>query len=65
MTDYSVSPTGERVPLPAAEDYPAEYRRLEQLASEPNGLAPAVLVCLPIAGAGLLFGAGGPGAGWS
>ena len=47
------------------EAVPALRANLEKLASEPNGLAPAVLVCLPIAGAGLLFGAGGPGAGWT
>ncbi len=41
------------------EAVPALRANLEQLGSEPNGLAPAVLVCLPIAGAGLLFGSRG------
>ena len=34
MTEYSLSPSGEKVPLPAAEDYAAEYQRLERLAAE-------------------------------
>ena len=34
MTEYSVSPSGEKVPLPAEEDYAAEYARLERLAAQ-------------------------------
>src|SRR5688572_325922 len=30
----SVSPTGEEFPLPSRDDYPAEFKRLEQLATE-------------------------------
>ncbi len=38
---------------------------LKKLEAELEGISPTVLVCWPIAGAGLLFGANGPGSGWS
>ena len=33
MVEYSVSPAGEKFPLPAKEEYAAEYERLERLAA--------------------------------
>jgi nucleotide sugar dehydrogenase len=53
MTDYSVSPSGEKVPLPAAEDYAGEYRRLERLASEAraDGMEVVVVMGLGFVGA--------------
>ncbi len=34
MAEYSVSPSGEKVPLPAEEDYPSEFQRLASLAAQ-------------------------------
>jgi len=53
MTEYSVSPSGERVPLPAEEDYAAEYTRLERLAAQAraDGMEVVVVMGLGFVGA--------------
>jgi len=53
MTDYSVSPSGERVPLPSAADYAAEYERVERLAAQAraDGLEVVVVMGLGFVGA--------------
>ena len=57
MTDYSVSPTGESVPLPAAEDYPGEYRRLERLASAARADGREVVVVMGLGFVGAVMAA--------
>ena len=57
MTDYSVSPTGESVPLPGAEDYPGEYRRLERLASEARADGREVVVVMGLGFVGAVMAA--------
>ena len=46
MAEYSMSPSGEKVPLPEKEDYPAEFRRLESLAAQARqrGVSMAAIV---------------------
>ena len=53
MTEYSVSPSGDRVPLPAEGDYAAEYQRLERLAAQAraDGLEVVVVMGLGFVGA--------------
>ncbi|RPI30291.1 MAG: GDP-mannose dehydrogenase, partial [Actinomycetota bacterium] len=53
MTEYSVSPSGEKVPLPAKADYAAEYQRLERLAAQAraDGMEVVVVMGLGFVGA--------------
>ena len=53
MTEYAVSPSGERFPLPTPEDDAAEMRRLEALAAEArrNGMEVVVVMGLGFVGA--------------
>ena len=43
-TDYSVSPDGERFPLPASEEYAEEYKRLQALVKEQRDLGREIVV---------------------
>jgi len=53
MVEHSVSPSGERFPLPTPEDHAAELRRLEELAAEArrNGMEVVVVMGLGFVGA--------------
>ncbi len=53
MVDYSVSPTGEKFPLPSQDDYAAEFQRLEALAAQARagGLEVVVVMGLGFVGA--------------
>jgi UDP-N-acetyl-D-glucosamine dehydrogenase len=53
MTEYSVCPSGEKVPLPAEGDYASEYRRLERLAAQAraDGMEVVVVMGLGFVGA--------------
>ena len=53
MTEYSVSPSGEKGPLPAEEDYATEYQRLERLAAQArtDGMEVVVVMGLGFVGA--------------
>ena len=57
MTDYSVSPSGEKVPLPAAEDYAGEYRRLERLAAQARADGKEVVVVMGLGFVGAVMAA--------
>ena len=57
MTEYSASPSGEEIPLPAAEDYPAEYRRLESLAAEARREGREVVVVMGLGFVGAVMAA--------
>jgi nucleotide sugar dehydrogenase len=53
MTEYSVSPSGEKVPLPAEEDFAAEHARLERLVAQAraDGMEVVVVMGLGFVGA--------------
>jgi len=53
MAEYSLSPSGEKIPLPAKEDYATEYQRLERLAAQArrDGLEVVVVMGLGFVGA--------------
>jgi len=53
MAEYSLSPSGEKFPLPAKEDYATEYHRLEGLAAQARqgGLEVVVVMGLGFVGA--------------
>ena len=57
MTEYSVSPGGEQVQLPAEHDYPAEYRRLERLADEARSQGREVVVVMGLGFVGAVMAA--------
>jgi nucleotide sugar dehydrogenase len=53
MTEYSLSPSGEKFPLPTQEDYASEYQRLERLAARARqeGMEVVVVMGLGFVGA--------------
>ncbi len=53
MAEYSLSPNGEKFPLPLPEDYAAEYQRLVELAAQArqDGLEVVVVMGLGFVGA--------------
>ncbi len=57
MTEYSVSPSGEKVPLPAEEDYAAEYARLERLAAQARADGQEVVVVMGLGFVGAVMAA--------
>jgi len=48
MTQYSISPTGERFRLPDQEDYKSEYQRLEKLVDYHRSLGREIVVVMGI-----------------
>ena len=46
--DYSLSPEGERFPLPKPEDYPKEFARLEALAAERRAEGKQIVVVVGV-----------------
>ena len=57
MTEYSVSPSGEKVPLPAEKDYAAEYARLERLAAQARADGQEVVVVMGLGFVGAVMAA--------
>ena len=57
MTEYSLSPSGEKVPLPAEEDYAAEYQRLERLADEARRDGKEIVVVMGLGFVGAVMAA--------
>ncbi|MEE4276562.1 MAG: GDP-mannose dehydrogenase, partial [Thermoleophilia bacterium] len=57
MTEYSVSPSGEKVPLPAEGDYAAEYARLERLAAQARADGREVVVVMGLGFVGAVMAA--------
>ena len=55
--EYSISPAGERFPIPSREDYAAEYRRLEALAQAARGEGKEVVVVMGIGFVGAVMAA--------
>ncbi|WP_025321597.1 nucleotide sugar dehydrogenase [Deferrisoma camini] len=54
---YSVSPDGERFPLPDTEDYQTEFARLERLAAEQRALGREVVVVVGVGFVGAVMAA--------
>jgi len=57
MTEYSLSPSGEEIPLPAEEDYAAEYQRLERLAAAARAEGMEVVVVMGLGFVGAVMAA--------
>lgn len=57
MVEYSVSPAGEKFPLPAKEEYAAEYERLERLAAAARKEGKEVVVVMGIGFVGAVMAA--------
>ncbi len=57
MADYSVSPAGERFPLPTQEDYAEELRRVESLAEAARGEGKEIVVVMGVGFVGAVMAA--------
>ncbi|HPY77268.1 MAG TPA: hypothetical protein PLQ45_05445, partial [Anaerohalosphaeraceae bacterium] len=57
MTDYSVSPAGEKFPIPAKEEYAAEMRRLETLAEAARKEGQEIVVVMGVGFVGAVMAA--------
>ena len=57
MTEYSLSPSGEKVRLPEKEDYATEYQRLERLAAQARGEGLEVVVVMGLGFVGAVMAA--------
>jgi nucleotide sugar dehydrogenase len=57
MVEYSLSPSGEKFPLPTPEDYAAEFQRLERLAAEARNEGKQVVVVMGLGFVGAVMAA--------
>ena len=57
MPEYSLSPSGEKVPLPEEEEYAGEYARLERLADEARRDGKEVVVVMGLGFVGAVMAA--------
>jgi len=57
MTDYSVSPAGEKFPIPSKEEYAAEMRRLETLADAARKEGQEIVVVMGVGFVGAVMAA--------
>jgi UDP-N-acetyl-D-glucosamine dehydrogenase len=57
MSDYSVSPDGEKFPLPSQEDYAAEFRRVESLAETARKEGKEIVVVMGVGFVGAVMAA--------
>lgn len=57
MTQYSISPEGERFRLPEKEDYPKEFERLKSLAEHHRSLGREIVVVMGIGYVGVAMAA--------
>ncbi|MBI5015972.1 MAG: GDP-mannose dehydrogenase [Deltaproteobacteria bacterium] len=57
MEEYSVSPSGERFPLPRKEDYAAEFARVKALADEARARGQEVVVVMGVGFVGAVMAA--------
>jgi UDP-N-acetyl-D-glucosamine dehydrogenase len=57
MTEYSVSPSGEKFPIPHKEDYAAEYARVEALAKAARAAGREVVVVMGVGFVGAVMAA--------
>src|SRR5512143_4170953 len=57
MVEYSLSPSGEKFPLPTQADYTAEFQRLERLAAEARKEGKEVVVVMGLGFVGAVMAA--------
>jgi nucleotide sugar dehydrogenase len=57
MPEYSISPMGEKFPLPGKEEYAAEYKRLESLAAAARAEGKEVVVVMGLGFVGAVMAA--------
>jgi len=57
MAEYSVSPNGEKFPLPTQEDYATEYQRVERLAAQARQEGREVVVVMGLGFVGAVMAA--------
>ena len=57
MAEYSVSPSGERFPLPRREEYAAEFTRVETLAKAARAAGQEVVVVMGVGFVGAVMAA--------
>ena len=57
MTDYSISPTGEKFPLPQKNEYSAELKRIESLATAARSQGKEIVVVMGIGFVGAVMAA--------
>jgi nucleotide sugar dehydrogenase len=57
MTEYSINPAGEKFPLPAREEYAAEYARLEKLAAAARKEGKEIVVVMGLGFVGAVMAA--------
>ena len=55
--NYTVSPQGESFPIPLKEEYPAEYKRVEQLAKEAKAQGKEIVVVMGLGFVGIVMAA--------
>ncbi len=56
-TKYSVSPAGEKFPIPAKNDYPAEFARIERLVAENRAAGREIVAVLGVGFVGAVMAA--------
>jgi len=57
MAEYSISPTGEKFPIPQEQDYPAEYERIEKLVEAARKEGKEIVVVMGVGFVGAVMAA--------
>jgi len=57
LKEFSVSPSGEKYPIPKAEDYPAEFERVERLAQAARAEGKEIVVVMGVGFVGAVMAA--------
>jgi len=57
MHEYSISPTGEKFPLPGPEDYQKEFERLEKIVDEQRALGREIVLVMGLGFVGAVMAA--------
>jgi len=57
MSEYSISPTGEKFPLPSSEDYTNEFERLKEMVSSQRALGREIVVVMGLGFVGAVMAA--------
>jgi nucleotide sugar dehydrogenase len=57
MLEYSISPTGEKFPLPGADDYLKEFERLKEMVSRQRALGREIVVVMGLGFVGAVMAA--------
>ena len=57
MTDYSISSTGEKFPIPPEDDYDVEFRRIESLAEAGRAESKEIVVVMGLGFVGAVMAA--------